>query len=314
MNTLGKISKDTDGFKVVFERLLNHNIETVWDAITNPDKLSVWFTDIEMELQEGAEIKIKFRDSAKTITHGKVVSINAPHQFVWTWEEELAVWDLQAVGKNQCKLVFTYSKMNDKYAVGAAGGFHTLLDRLELTLNGSTQTYPFGTEEFDPVQIALRETYGDSVYNSFPQLQVFNPLKYERVFNNPIAKVWEAISNRESLKKWYFDFAEDFSLIIGTEFHWSAGSPEGKQWPHKGVITEVIEGKKLAHTWEYPGYEGKGEVVWELTELSATQTKLNLTFIILNPFDTREEDLARKNFRGGWENILFTSLTEFLKV
>ncbi|MCW5910529.1 MAG: SRPBCC domain-containing protein [Cyclobacteriaceae bacterium] len=308
----GIITKEADGFKVVFERLLNHDIETVWDAITNPDKLKIWFTDIEMDLKAGSAIKIRFRDAAKTITHGRVISVNPPHQFVWTWEGELAVWDLQAAGKNKCKLTFTYSKMTDQYAVGSAGGFHTLLDRLELVLNGRQESYPFDTEEFDPVQITLRETYGDAVYSTFPQLQIYNPFKLERVFNVPVDKVWNAITDRAAMKQWYFDLAEDFRAEAGAEFYWSAGPPEGKQWQHKGVITEVIKGKKLAHTWEYPGYEGKAEVTWELTPISDIQTKLNLTFSILIPFDPREEALARKNFREGWESILFTSLPRFL--
>ena len=34
----GKVTKEADGFKVRFERLLNHDINTVWKAITQPEK------------------------------------------------------------------------------------------------------------------------------------------------------------------------------------------------------------------------------------------------------------------------------------
>jgi uncharacterized protein YndB with AHSA1/START domain len=43
MNTKGKVTREADGFKVVFERVLNHTVEKVWDATSNPDKLKVWW-------------------------------------------------------------------------------------------------------------------------------------------------------------------------------------------------------------------------------------------------------------------------------
>lgn len=309
---LGILTKESDGFKVVFERLLHHDIQVVWDAITNPEKLKHWFTDFEMELKEDADIKIIFRDEAKTVTYGKIVRIDPPHQFAWTWEGELAVWDLQSEGKNKCRLKLTYSKLADQFAVGASGGFHTLLDRLELELNGAGKWYVFGTEENDPAQIELREVYGNIAYETFPELQVHHPIKLERIYNAPIAKVWAALTEKELLKKWYFDFSEGFKPEVGHEFDWWAGFPE-KQWLHRGKITEVIPGKKLAHTWEYPGYTGQSLVEWELTEFGKNQTKLNFTFRTLIPFDPKEEALKRKNFVEGWNHIIQVGLKEFVE-
>lgn len=310
---LGKVTKESDGYKVVFERLLNHDIQTVWDAITNPEKLKIWFTDFEMKFKKGGKLKILFRDAAKTITHGEIISIEAPNKFVWTWEGELAVWELKSEGKNKCKLVFTYSKLGDRFAVGASAGFDTLLHRLELALGGRTEPYPFGTEENDPEQIEQRERYGSVVYKSFPELQVFHPYKLERTYPAPIAKVWAAITVRDQMKKWYFDFPENFKPEVGCEFDWYAGPPDGKQWLHRGKITEVVDGRKLAHTWEHPGYTGKAKVIWELSEISSTVTKLNFTFEILVPFDPKKEALQRKNFVEGWNHIIKTSLEEYLK-
>src|SRR5687768_4645665 len=90
----GKVSKAKEGFQVVFERVYNHAIDVVWEAITDPKKLSIWFTDIEMKPEPGSEMNIIFRDEANTVTKGKVIEVNRPHRFVWTWETELAVWEL----------------------------------------------------------------------------------------------------------------------------------------------------------------------------------------------------------------------------
>src|SRR6187397_1397552 len=96
INNPGVLVKEADGFKVIFERMLNHDIQIVWDAITNPEKLKMWFTDFEMEFKEGGDLKIKFRDAAKTVTTGKIITIQPPNKFAWTWEGELAVWALKS--------------------------------------------------------------------------------------------------------------------------------------------------------------------------------------------------------------------------
>jgi len=41
-NKFGTLQKGEDGYLVRFERLLNHPIEEVWEAITHPDKLEKW--------------------------------------------------------------------------------------------------------------------------------------------------------------------------------------------------------------------------------------------------------------------------------
>lgn len=169
-NQLGKVTRENDGFQVRFERVLKHDIQTVWDAITNPEKLKLWFTDIEMDFKPGGTITIRFRDAANTPSYGKIVRAEPPHVFAFTWEDELAVWELAAEGKNQCRLTLTYSKVPDSYAINVPAGFHTLLDRLERMLGGYTGTYAFGAEEKDPDQQRLQALYRESVENDFPGL------------------------------------------------------------------------------------------------------------------------------------------------
>ena len=35
-----------------------------------------------------------------------------------------------------------------------------------------------------------------------------DPIIVERTYNAPIEKVWNAITDREEMKKWYFELAE----------------------------------------------------------------------------------------------------------
>lgn len=306
----GKVTKRADGFQVEFERTLNYDIHTVWDAITNPDKLKMWFTDIEMDFKEGGKLTIRFRDEEKTATYGEIIRIDPPHRFEYTWEGELAVWQLSALSENQCKLTLTYSKLSDEYAVNAPAGFHTLLDRLEDMLGGSKEFHPFGTEENDPDHLRVQEEYARVVYEDFPELKRYKPVVIEKTFNASVDRVWSAITDKDKMKAWYFAL-DEFKPQVGFEFQFEGGKEE-KCYLHLCKITEVVPGKKLQYSWKYDGYPGNSLVTFELFE-AGDRTRLKLTHTGLGTFPASNPDLARENFVAGWEQIIGTSLMEFLE-
>jgi uncharacterized protein YndB with AHSA1/START domain len=144
----GQVTKDDDGYSVRFERHLNYDINTVWDAITNPEKLAIWFTDVEMELKPGTKMTIRFRDKDHTATYGRVKQVVAPCLFEFVWEnddgpDEVALWELFEEGSAKCKLVLTYSRLAVKYAANVPAGWHMMLDHLEDMLAGRSEHYPF---------------------------------------------------------------------------------------------------------------------------------------------------------------------------
>jgi uncharacterized protein YndB with AHSA1/START domain len=247
------------------------------------------------------------------VTTGKIIEVAAPNRFVWTWEGELAVWELSSLPDDRCKLVFTYSKLTDQYAVGASAGFHTLLERLEQYLRGIHITYPFGTEEHDPVQEALREEYGEPIYDSYPELEKYHPVVMEREFKVSSERLWTALTDNETMKQWYFDFGGNFKLVPGHVFEWEAGPPDGKKWLHRGKMLEIIPEKKLVHSWGYPGYKGEAKLSWVLTEKSKERTLLRLEFEFVQPFEFGVEALRRKNFKEGWKHIVDTALPDYLE-
>jgi uncharacterized protein YndB with AHSA1/START domain len=71
----GKVSKQADGYMVQFERHYPFDIMTVWDAITNPEKISKWFMKVEMELKPGARITIHYGDEQNTLGYGKITAV-----------------------------------------------------------------------------------------------------------------------------------------------------------------------------------------------------------------------------------------------
>ncbi|HLF35608.1 MAG TPA: SRPBCC domain-containing protein [Cyclobacteriaceae bacterium] len=306
----GKITKQPDGYTVHFERILPHAIEEVWDAITNPEKLKFWFTDIEMELKPGATITFHFRDENKTVSHGKVVSVDRPNKFVFTWETELGVWELFNEGKNKCRLVLTYSRLADEYAVSAPAGFHILLDRLEGVLKGTRVIYPFGTEEYDPEFQAIHEAYEQSVLKEYPVLEKFRPVRVEKTYNASVEKVWKAITDKDQMKQWYFDLSE-FKPVVGFEFEFKGQGSKGEQYTHHCRITEVVPLKRLTYSWAYEGYEGTSQVTFELFA-EGNKTTLRLTHKGLHTFPDHP-DFARSSFNAGWTELITILLQKFLE-
>ena len=306
----GIITKENEGYKVQFKRVFNHSIQKVWDAITSPEQLKYWFTDVEVDFIPGGQIIFKFRDEAKSLSYGKVVSIEPPHKFVWTWEDELAEWNLEEFSKEKTQLILTYSKLPGEYALNAISVFHTLLDRLQERLDGGDVIYPFGTEENSPELIKTKVSYASGTYNLYPEIVKNDPVIVERTYAASIEKVWKAITHKDQMKEWYFNL-DKFELKVGFEFRFPGQGHKGEQYMHICTITEIIPQKRLQYSWQYDGLPGFSIVTFDLTAIG-DQTKLRLTHHGLETFPGDNADFARGSFTEGWNHIIGISLPCYL--
>lgn len=135
------------------------------------------------------------------------------------------------------------------------------------------------------------------------------PIVVEKIVNAPVAEVWAAITDKTKMKEWYFDIPA-FEAKVGAEFRFEGGPPE-KTYVHICKVTEVIVNKKLQHSWRYEGYEGDSLVTWELTDMGS-KTKVKLTHTGLETFP-KLADFDRKNFEGGWNEIIGSLLPNFVE-
>jgi uncharacterized protein YndB with AHSA1/START domain len=136
------------------------------------------------------------------------------------------------------------------------------------------------------------------------------PIFLERLLNAPISKVWQAITNKDEMKKWYFDLP-DFKAEIGFTFQFLSGEETGTRYLHLCEVTEVIIGKKLTYSWRYEGYQGNSFVTFELFE-QGDKTLLQLTHKGVDTFDPTEPDFAKNDFVQGWTHIINTALVNYL--
>ena len=137
-----------------------------------------------------------------------------------------------------------------------------------------------------------------------------NPIVIERILNAPLAKVWQAITDKQQMKEWYFDLKE-FKAEPGFEFQFEGGTKE-KSYLHLCKITDVIAEKKLTYSWRYDGYEGISFVTFELFA-EGDKTRLKLTHEGLESFPAANKDFAKENFVAGWTDIIGKNLPEYLE-
>ncbi len=122
--------------------------------------------------------------------------------------------------------------------------------------------------------------------------------------------VWKALTDKEAMKKWYFDLPE-FRAEVGFEFSFTGIGVKGEQYHHNCMITEVIPSKKLQYSWQYDAIDGNSLVTFELFP-EAAGTRVKLTHSGLDSFPGDTSDLAAGNFHKGWNDLLHTNLKQYL--
>lgn len=136
------------------------------------------------------------------------------------------------------------------------------------------------------------------------------PFVLERSFHAPADQLWQALTDKDKMKEWYFDL-DEFKAEPGFEFQFSAGTDD-KKYLHICKVTVVIPGKKLAYSWKYKDYPGESLLSFELFA-EGDFTRLKLTHSGLESFPQDNPDFARKSFEGGWDDIVNTSLKNYIE-
>ncbi|GAA4274270.1 SRPBCC domain-containing protein [Aquimarina gracilis] len=133
----------------------------------------------------------------------------------------------------------------------------------------------------------------------------------EEIYNASIEMVWKALTDKEEMKKWYFDLSE-FKPKVGFEFQFTGQGVKGDNYLHLCKITEVIPLEKLQYSWQYENLEGYSLVTFELFE-EENKTRLKLTHSGIETFPQNNSDFDIKNFEGGWAELLTKLLKKQLR-
>ncbi len=138
-----------------------------------------------------------------------------------------------------------------------------------------------------------------------------NKVIIEKRLAAPAGQVWKAITDKDSMKEWYFK-PDAFIPEPGFRFQFFGEGKEGEKYLHLCEVTEVIPGKKISYSWRYEGYEGISYVSFELFA-DGNHTTLVLTHSGLESFpDIANKPFAKENFEEGWTYLITTALEKYL--
>lgn len=136
------------------------------------------------------------------------------------------------------------------------------------------------------------------------------PFVIERVYAAPVSAVWQAITDREQMKQWYFDL-DSFRPEVGFEFQFPGQGNEGQRYLHLCKVLEVVTERKLSYSWQYEGYPGYSVVTFELFP-EGNKTRLTLTHSGLESFPPMA-DFAKESFAAGWTELIGSLLRKFVE-
>jgi len=137
------------------------------------------------------------------------------------------------------------------------------------------------------------------------------PIIVEANYSASAKQVWEAITQLEKMRQWFFDNIESFQTEVGFETSFAVQSGE-RTFTHLWKIREVIPSKKISYNWRYEEYGGDGFVAFEIFE-KEEGVQLRLTNIVTKDYPSDIPEFKRESCIGGWEYFLGERLKMFLE-
>ncbi len=136
------------------------------------------------------------------------------------------------------------------------------------------------------------------------------PIIKEVIINASASKIWEAISEKEKLSKWFMS-SDDYKPELNSVFHMT-GKGKDCYHIHTCRILEIIPEKKFSYIWEVEGIHGETLATFDLEEKNG-MTKLTLTHSGWDKVTVENPVLSKEEHNKGWEHLLLKSLKELLE-
>ncbi len=154
----------------------------------------------------------------------------------------------------------------------------------------------------------------DAYFNAVPlhsdKLIGFNPVIVEQTYKSTISKVWDAITDENKMRKWYFENMKSFKPVVGFETEFTAQS-NGIDYLHIWKITDVVSEKRITYKWKFGGFPGEALVTFEISK-DNNLTKLRLTEVGIESFPQNDPDFSRKSWIDGWNYFICERLKDYL--
>ncbi len=136
------------------------------------------------------------------------------------------------------------------------------------------------------------------------------PVVVEQGFDRSASDVWNAITNIDEMRKWYFENIPDFKAEVGfcTQFSVESGD---RSFLHLWEVTEVIPQRKVVYDWKYEGLDGDALAIFEVSG-DDQSARLTLTLRVLEDFPDDIPEFSRESCIGGWDYFIKDRLKTYL--
>lgn len=136
------------------------------------------------------------------------------------------------------------------------------------------------------------------------------PVVVSQDFPCSASALWEAITDIDKMRHWYFDNIPDFKAEVGfkTQFDVDAGE---RIFRHHWEVVEVVPGRKIAYVWQFDGYPGTSISVFEVAGDEAG-SRLTLSCPVTEDFPDDIPEFTRDSCLGGWNYFIGESLNAYL--
>jgi uncharacterized protein YndB with AHSA1/START domain len=127
-----------------------------------------------------------------------------------------------------------------------------------------------------------------------------SPIIFEQTLTVTPEEIWQAITDKEQMKEWYFDLS-DFKPEPQFHFQFEGGTDTNK-YIHLCTVVDAVPNQRLSYTWQYEGYEGSSLVIFDIIP-HRNNTFIRLTHEGLETLPSSNPDFAKENFEAGWKHI-----------
>lgn len=133
------------GASVRFEWYYDRPVAAVWAALTQPERLSLWIADAEVDLRPGGHYRLLWRGESNNVMDGTILELEPPRLLAHTWNEQKQLestvrWELTPEGRG-CILRLTHTFPPGQDAVPFVAGWHDFLYPLLAAADGYRSVY-----------------------------------------------------------------------------------------------------------------------------------------------------------------------------
>ena len=138
MTDYGTLETRDDGTYVLrYERRLNHPVETVWAALTEPRQIEAWWARAaELELTEGGRARFEWLNGP-AVANGRITRLEPPTTIEFDTDiHGRLTWELRPQDGGTHLTLTVTNEIPEEHRVKVMAGWHVHLDFLEDALDG----------------------------------------------------------------------------------------------------------------------------------------------------------------------------------